>query len=119
MEPDYRAIGERVKIRRTQKEMIQEKLTELTGSSNPHISNVRTGNIQMSLKSLITIANALETTPDVLLCDNIQYGEHVFKNAVMEATDDCDEAETRIMADMVRALRRSMRYRRKYFREQE
>ena len=119
MELDYKAIGKRIKIQRIQREMTQEKLAELTGLSNPHISNVETGSTQVSLKSLIAIANALEITPDVLLCDNIRYGKHIFKNAVMEAVDDCDEVEIRIMADMVQALKRSIRYRKKYFKEQE
>ena len=87
--------------KRREKGVTQEKLAELTGLSNPHISNVETGSTQVSLKSLIAIANALEITPDVLLCDNIRYGKHIFKNAVMEAVDDCDEVEIRIMADMV------------------
>ena len=116
MELDYKAIGKRIKIQRIQREMTQEKLAELTGLSNPHISNVETGSTQVSL---IAIANALEITPDVLLCDNIRYGKHIFKNAVMEAVDDCDEVEIRIMADMVQALKRSIRYRKKYFKEQE
>ena len=55
----------------------------------------------------------------MLLCDNIRYGKHIFKNAVMEAVDDCDEVEIRIIADMVQALKRSIRYRKKYFKEQE
>ena len=119
MELDYKAIGKRIKIQRIQREMTQEKLAELTGLSNPHISNVETGSTQVSLKSLIAIANALEITPDVLLCDNIRSGKHIFNNAVMEAVDACDEVEIRIMADMVQALKRSIRYRKKYFKEQE
>lgn len=79
MELDYKAIGKRIKIQRIQREMTQEKLAELTGLSNPHISNVETGSTQVSLKSLIAIANALEITPDVLLCDNIRYGKHILK----------------------------------------
>ena len=99
MELDYKAIGKRIKIQRIQREMTQEKLAELTGLSNPHISNVETGSTQVSLKSLIAIANALEITPDVLLCDNIRYGKHIFKNAVMEAVDDCDEVEKMCIRD--------------------
>ena len=79
MELDYKAIGKRIKIQRIQREMTQEKLAELTGLSNPHISNVETGSTQVSLKSLIAIANALEITPDVLLCDNIRYGSTFLK----------------------------------------
>ena len=112
-------FGEKLQKLRRESALSQEKLAELTGLSNPHISNVETGSTQVSLKSLIAIANALEITPDVLLCDNIRYGKHIFKNAVMEAVDDCDEVEIRIMADMVQALKRSIRYRKKYFKEQE
>ena len=46
MELDYKAIGKRIKIQRIQREMTQEKLAELTGLSNPHISNVETGSTQ-------------------------------------------------------------------------
>ena len=59
MELDYKAIGKRIKIQRIQREMTQEKPGGLTGLSNPIFPMLETGSTQVSLKSLIAIANAL------------------------------------------------------------
>lgn len=112
---DYKAIGKRMKIQRIRKDMTQDNLAELTGLSNPHISNVESGSTQVGLKTLIIIADALETTPDALLCDNIKYAKDVHINQIVTETDDCDEVEIRIISDMVRALKQSIRDKKAYF----
>lgn len=112
---DYKAIGKRVKIGRIRRDYSQDKLAELTGLSNPHISNVENGGTHLSLKTLIKIANALELSPNDLLCDNVDVGKSGFINEVVSLTDDCDEVEIRIMADTLTALKGSIRERRSYF----
>lgn len=112
---DYKAIGKRIKIQRIRKDMTQDKLADLTGLSNPHISNVETGSTQVSLKTLITIANVLGTTPDALLCDNLEHAKEIFTNEIILETADCDEVEIRVIHDTVRALKQSIRNKKEYF----
>ena len=115
MKLDYKAIGKRIKIQRIQKDMTQDKLAELTNLSNPHISNVESGSTQVSLKTLVIIADALDTTPDALLCDNIKNAKEAFTNHIIAETKDCDEVEIRIIADTIKTLKESIRSRREYF----
>ncbi|WP_345788359.1 helix-turn-helix transcriptional regulator [Desulfosporosinus metallidurans] len=51
--------------------MTQDQVAEITGLSNPHVSNVETGSTKPSLPTIIKIANALSVSVDELLCDNI------------------------------------------------
>ena len=91
--------------------MTQDDLAEKTGLSNPHISNIESGSTSLSLKTLILIASALHTTPDALLCDTIQYAKTAFQNHVLIETEDCSELEIRIITDIVKSAKDSLRSR--------
>lgn len=71
-EPDYRSIGKRIQHARKKQKMTQEHLAEITELSPSHISHIESGKTKVSLPSLIAIANALHTTVDNLLHDNIE-----------------------------------------------
>ena len=115
MKLNYKAIGKRIKIQRIKMDMTQDNLAERTGLSNSHISNVESGSTQVSLKTLVIIADALETTPDALLCDNLKKAKEAFLNDIMVEAKDCDEVEIRIISDSVRSLKQSIRERKAYF----
>jgi transcriptional regulator with XRE-family HTH domain len=53
-------------------------LASTVGISNPHMSNIERGKTKVSLATLIDIANALDTTFDALICDNLVKGKVVF-----------------------------------------
>lgn len=105
----YKDIGLRVKMIRLRKEITQEELAGITGLSSPHISNVETGNTKVSLPSLIKIANALDSSIDAILFDNMTYTRHVVEDEVLKVVSDCDDKEIRVIADTARALKYSMR----------
>ena len=71
-EPDYKAIGNRIKQARKRQKITQKKLAEMTDLSTSHMSHIESGKTKVSLPSLIQIANALHTTVDSLLHDNIR-----------------------------------------------
>lgn len=108
---DFKAIGERIKTERKRKGLTQEKLAELAGLSNQHISNIENEHTHLGLSTLVDITNALDITPDTLLCDNIKHGKDVFMNDILIETQDCSELEIRIIADTVRVLKHSIRNR--------
>ena len=106
---DYKAIGMRVKIARIRKGMTQDEVAEKAEISNSHISNVETGNTKVSLPTLVLIANAIGVSVDELLCDSVEKSKHVFDDALSRIAKDCDDWETRIIADVAAALKESLR----------
>lgn len=105
MKLDYCAIGMRIKERRTKKEWSQEMPV---GNSNPHMSNIEWGKTKVSLATLIDIANALDTTLDALICDNLVKGKAVFDEEISQELEECSEEDIRIVYDMVKALVKSL-----------
>ena len=69
MKTNLKLIGKQLTTHRIQNHLTQEILAERSELSVPYISNIERGKKQVSLSSLIAIANALNTTPDTLLCD--------------------------------------------------
>ncbi|MBQ9120501.1 MAG: helix-turn-helix transcriptional regulator [Lachnospiraceae bacterium] len=71
MEIDYVLLGERIRKRRKELKLSQEKLAERIDVSSPHMCNIENGKTKFSLQVLVDLANALETTPNALLADHI------------------------------------------------
>ena len=111
MNINYLDIGKRIRVARIAKGITQEKLAELVEAGTTHISHIETGNTIPSMKTFIAIVNALGTSADELLCDNIVKSKDVFQDEITQAAEDCDEKEIRIIADMVKALKESLRKR--------
>lgn len=112
MELNYSDIGLRIKKIRSEKRMTQDALAELVNLSTPHMSHIETGSTKVSLPTLIRIANVLGCSMDELLCDNLVRSRYQFENEIGREVSDCSEEEIRIIADMVKALKTSLRRRR-------
>lgn len=56
----YQIIGKRIRKLRRQKNITQDKISELTGISRSSLSNIESGKHQCSLHNLYVIFNALE-----------------------------------------------------------
>lgn len=109
MEVDYKAIGQRIKIARIKKGVTQEIVAEKTSMSLQHISNIETGNTKLSLPAIIAVANALEVSVDSLLCDNVLHTKPVFVEEARGLFDDCNDYEVRVMTEVLRSLKDSLR----------
>ena len=105
MELEYKAIGKRIKIARIKADLTQEKLSEMIGVSPTHLSNIETGSTRVSLKTIVSIANALHITSDDLLCDNVIKA----KVQIEQDIEDCDEYEIRVIRDMAAATKETLR----------
>ncbi len=106
---DYKAIGKRIKIARIKADLTQERLAEIVSVSPSHMSNIETGTTRVSLTLIVTIANALSVTVDELLCDNIRKARVPFETDIAGILEGCDEYELRMIADMARALKDTLR----------
>ncbi len=108
---DAGALGRRVKQYRTEKGYSAEKLSRIAGVSKSHINNIESANSHASADVLIRIANALDISVDILLCDSLD--EEASQKARMleyaKLLEDCSEPDTKIIVETVRALKKSLK----------
>lgn len=107
MKINYKDIGNRIKIKRKQKGITQERLAELTGISIPHMSNIENANTKVSLSVLVNIANALECTVDELLCSNLTINTNATNSIINDIFDGCTKEEKAIIIDVMESLKKS------------
>ena len=109
MNVDYKAVGKRIKIARINAGMNQEKLAELVDVSPTHLSNIETGTTRVSLQTLVRIANTLSVSTDNLLCDSVIRATAQIQIDLADLLQDCNDYEIRIIADMTKALKETLR----------
>lgn len=109
IELEYKAIGKRIKIARIKADLTQEKLSEMIGVSPTHLSNIETGTTRVSLKTIVSIANALHITSDDLLCYNVIKAKVQIEQDIAAVLEDCDEYEIRVIRDMAAAAKETLR----------
>ncbi|MBQ3079950.1 MAG: helix-turn-helix transcriptional regulator [Clostridia bacterium] len=68
---NYNALGRRIRIQRRAAKMTQEQLAEKSGISLSYIGHIERGTRKASLETLVSIANALNTSPSLLLQDSL------------------------------------------------
>lgn len=106
MELDYIAIGRRIRTARKELKLTQENVSEQVNLSVPHLSHIECGRTKVSLSSLICIANALHTTVDSLLYDNIEASRDAYDKDFKDLLSDCSEQEKNVIltaAEQVKA----------------
>ena len=109
MNIDYIAIGKRIKKLRLEKHWSQEKLREKIDISKTHMSHIESGTTKLSLPVLIEIANALGTTTDHILMDNVECTIPVFEQDIQEILNDCNTYEMRAMVETMSLVKNTIR----------
>jgi len=108
---DYKELGKRIKEARLAAGLTQEQLAERINLSSGHCAHVERGTTKVSLSALVSIANALNTTPDKLLVDNnYQASSHLLEEA-QALFEDCDPDEIYIILQAAAAIKKSIRVR--------
>ena len=64
IELDYKKLGKRIKEQRLKQHLTQEQLGEVVNITTSNVSHIERATTQVSLSSLVKIANALDTTLD-------------------------------------------------------
>ena len=106
---DYRKIGEKIRAKRLEQKLSQERLAELCDVGTTHISHIETGNCIPSLKVFISILNALSCSADELLCDELNNAETVYISELSDLIHDCSSRELMIIKNVVHTLKLSLR----------
>ena len=90
---DYIAIGKRIRSARLAKKMTQETLSNMIDVTPTYISTIENGHTKLSLSTLLSIAQILDTTVDQLLYDNTPVLISQFDADIKELTSDCSKQE--------------------------
>ncbi len=109
LELDDKAIGKRIKIARIRVGLTQENVADRIGITPQHVSNIETGNSSVSLTTLVAMANLLNVTMDELLCDTLVKSKDVFCREADAVLRDCNEYEVRVLVDILKAAKESIR----------
>ena len=106
---DYKDIGQRIKEKRTEKGLTQEKLSEQIGVGPSHMSHIESGNTVPSFEVFVAILNALDCSADELLCRETAAAKPILHSWLSELVADCDNTETKILSDIVVAAKHTLR----------
>ena len=106
---DNYVTGAQIKNLRENKKLTQEELANRTELTVPYISNIENNHTKLSLVTITAIANALETTIDSLMYDNLNVLTTQYDADIKDIVDDCTDREKAIILDVVRQLKVSLR----------
>lgn len=110
MELNYTLIGMRIKKIRKSRKITQDRLSELSGISPQHLSQIESAKTKLSLPTLINICNALNVTADKLLCDVLTAETTAELNSdIAEMFGDCTADEVYIMLAVAEKLKQTLR----------
>ena len=109
MAVDYKDIGQRIKQKRMEKGLTQEKLSEYIGVGPSHMSHIESGNTVPSFEVFISILNVLECSADEILCRETDYSKPILNSWLSELVADCDKTETKILSDILIAAKQTLR----------
>lgn len=106
---DYVFIGQRIKQKRTERGLTQDKLSELVGIGPSHMSHIESGSTVPSFEVFISILNTLDCSADELLCREVNAAKPIRDNWLTELLQDCSPAETKILSDTLVSLKMILR----------
>ena len=106
---DYKDIGQRIKEKRIQKGLTQEKLSELVNIGPSHMSHIESGSTVPSFDVFISILNTLNCSADELLCRETAAAKPLLNSWLSELVADCDSTEVKILSDILIAAKQTLR----------
>ena len=74
-----------------------------------NLSNIENGHSKLSLPMAVALANVLSVSVDEFLCDSVIHSKEVFSHEVQRLLEDCDDYEIRILTDLFKAAKDTIR----------
>ena len=109
MSIDYISIGSRIKQLRIDKGWTQAKLAEESGIEPSNISHIERAATELSLPTMVNIANALEVTLDEIAYGTLVKSSHVTVKIINDILADCSAEELRSLAEVIRTTKNVLR----------
>lgn len=110
-------IGLRIRELRKERNVSQAQLAEETDLSVSFISYIESGSKTASLDSVIKIAEALGVTVNEILAGNQLYDPVEYQTDMDVIMADCDAYEKRIIYELAKGLKYSLKSNRKLFKK--
>ena len=101
-------IGKQIRKARKKMKITQEQLAEMVDKCPSYISYIENGRKKLSLETLVNIANTLQVSADHLLSYNIEFRCEI-KDEYSSILENCSTYEKKVITDMARALKQSLR----------
>lgn len=106
---DFEKLGKKIKAVRKKRGFTQAQLSEHIECSTSYISYVEQGHKSLSLEMFVLVANALNVSADELLRDCLENTIAVSNHDFASLLADCTSYESRVLLDVVRATKQSLR----------
>lgn len=101
-EEQFKIMGRRIRLRRKELGLTQNKLAELLEISNNHLSAIENGREKPSLEKFVILCELLKTTPNFLLL-GILHSCNVSQN-ISDNLRLCDEKDIKLAEQIVELL---------------
>ncbi len=98
---DFTPIGKNIRKYRRLRKLNQDKLAEMVDLSVNYLGQIERGEKSCSLETLINIANALEVSSDMLLCDVVKASYTVKDSLLHEKLDKLSEKDRARIYDII------------------
>lgn len=108
MNIDYRQIGSRIKIKRKEKGLTQEKLAELLDVSVGYVSQLERGVTKISLDTLGAISGVLECDVTYFIAHSTVASVDYLCNEFTEQFRDLTQAQRLIVLDVIDVLKKHL-----------
>lgn len=97
----YPSIGKKIREYRKERGLTQDELAEKVNLSPNHMGAIERAEKNLTLATLINIANALDVTADMLLCDEIQNGYRIKTSMLTEKLEKLSPTDRNKILQMV------------------
>lgn len=101
---DLKAVGQRIKDAREEKNLTQEELAALVNLSSTHVSVIERGLKITKLDTFVAIANALDVSADELLVDVVAHSVTGVSNRLSDKISSLPMKEQKKIIKVVQAL---------------
>lgn len=101
---DLKAVGQRIKDAREEKNLTQEELAALVNLSSTHVSVIERGLKVTKLDTFVAIANALDVSADELLVDVVAHSVTGVSNRLSDKISSLPMKEQKKIIKVIQAL---------------
>lgn len=109
MEIDYSAIGIRIRRKRKDMGLTQQKLVELARLEPSNISHIERGATKLGLPTIVSIANVLGCSVDELLCDSLATPRHAYEKEASDILAGCTNSQKAFITESMLSLKENLK----------
>ena len=101
---DYKMLGENIRRARLECNLTQEELAEAVSVNTSHISNIENNYTKVSLPTLVSISNALETSVDYLIRDSYKNKKLGVESEIILEMNRLDDKERNLLLRIAKVI---------------